>query len=369
MSQDTKTGSETLNMDQFNPKKAELIALAEKHKAATEIQIVDKASYDKVHEAQIELRDTRNAIKDQWLAIRDSANKFIKQVTAAEKELLALIVPTEDILIAKKEEWKKKEEEEKERKRKEQEELANKRVQELAQYWYIHDLFDLKIMEESDFQTLLSEKKTAFEEAEKAKKDAEAAAQKKQERINKINQIWLYWQPALQAYYSNELQKIVITQEAFEDSEDWVFEEILKTVSGELDQKRAEIKKQQDELAAKNKEMEEREAALKKKEDEQKQKEAEQKKQEEIAAAAKKAAEDTEARLKKEADDKKAAEEKQKQEEAEAKAKEEKKLALEKKYKEFLASIWYKKEEEADWKWEDTPEWRVFFKKVWTFKK
>ena len=61
----TSAGSETLNMDQFNPKKAELIALAEKHKAATEIQIVDKASYDKVHEAQIELRDTRNAIKDQ----------------------------------------------------------------------------------------------------------------------------------------------------------------------------------------------------------------------------------------------------------------------------------------------------------------
>ena len=114
MSQDTKTESQTLNMDSFNPKKAELIELAKKYESATQIEIVDKTTYDQVHKAQIELRDTRNAIKEQWLAIRENANKFIKQVTTAEKELLALIQPTEDILIAKKDAWKKKEEEEKE---------------------------------------------------------------------------------------------------------------------------------------------------------------------------------------------------------------------------------------------------------------
>ena len=65
MSQDTKTEYQTLSMDSFNPKKAELIELAKKYESATQIEIVDKTTYDQVHLAQIVLRDTRNEIKDQ----------------------------------------------------------------------------------------------------------------------------------------------------------------------------------------------------------------------------------------------------------------------------------------------------------------
>lgn len=65
MSDKTNPESQTLNMDSFNPKKAELIELAKSHEAATKIEIVDKETYDQVHKAQIVLRDTRNEIKEQ----------------------------------------------------------------------------------------------------------------------------------------------------------------------------------------------------------------------------------------------------------------------------------------------------------------
>lgn len=103
--------------------------------------------------------------------------------------MLEIITPTENILIAKKDAWKKKEEEEKEKARKAQEELGNNRMQALAQYSYIHDLFDLKIMEEEAFQTLLSEKKTAFETAENERKAREEADKQRQHRLNRVMEV------------------------------------------------------------------------------------------------------------------------------------------------------------------------------------
>lgn len=351
MSDKTQTESQTLNMDSFNPKKAELIALAEKHKAATEIEIIDKETYEQVHSAQIVLRDTRNDIKSQWLAIRESANKFIKQVTTAEKELLEIITPIEDILIAKKDAWKKKEEEEKERKRQEQEAMANNRLNQLASFWYIHDIFDLKIMEEEAFQTLLSEKKAAFETAESERKAREAAEERKTKRFTALMSIWLYMRPEMAAYFSNELWKIMISDEEVRDMEDWAFDEFIALSKKEIDAKREELAKEKAELDR----LREKEAAA--------QKEADEKKRlADLEEAKKQSAKETEERLKKEADDKKKADD------AAAEA-EQARLAKEKKYRDFLDSIWYTPENKHEFTFIDTDAGRVFYKKVGTYEK
>jgi hypothetical protein len=95
----------------------------------------------------------------------------------------------EDIFKQKKKEYNDAETAKKEEERKKQEELANNRNQELAKYGYVHDLFDLKIMEEEAFQTLLSEKKTAWETIENERIAKEQEEKRRVERMRKILEI------------------------------------------------------------------------------------------------------------------------------------------------------------------------------------
>lgn len=55
----------TLNIDQFNPKKAELQALADIMSTVLAIEIVDSKTYKQVHEAQMILRENRVSIEKQ----------------------------------------------------------------------------------------------------------------------------------------------------------------------------------------------------------------------------------------------------------------------------------------------------------------
>lgn len=362
MSDKTNKESQTLNMDSFNPKKAELIALAEKHKAATQIEIIDKETYEQVHSAQIVLRDTRNDIKNQWLAIRENANKFIKQVTAAEKELLALITPTEDILIAKKEEWKKKEDEKKEAERKQQEELVNNRVQELAKYGYVHDLFDLKIMEENDFQMMLDDKKTAFEKAQAEENQRKQNEERKNNRHARAMQIWMYFDQSRQVFCSYLVTDIFITSEEVTSLDDESFQKLIDSHSEKIKFKQEQMKNAQAELDRKKKEQDDKQAELDKQIADQKKIDDEKKRQADLEAARKQAEKETEDRLKKEADDKKKADD-------EAAKAEQARLAKEKKYRDFLESIWYSAENKHEFTFIDTDAGRVFYKKVGTYEK
>lgn len=366
MSEDTKTAPE-LNMDSFNPKKAELIALTEKHKAAIHIEIIDKETYEQVHSSQIVLRDTRNDIKNQWLAIRENANKFIKQVTAAEKELLALITPTEDILIAKKEEWKKKEDEKKELERKAQEELANNRNQELAKYGYVHDLFDLKIMEEEKFQELFSEKKTEWETVENTRISIERIEKRKNERISTLLSIGMFFNGIV--YTSSEVPSIGISMESVEIGEDDLFAQTVDGFKIMIETARENIKKAKDEQDKRDFDLKAREDAIKAKEDEQKRIDDEKKKQQELEDTRKQAEKDTENRIKKEQSDKEAREKALADQKAEEEIQEQIKMARLKKYKKFCESIGYKKEEDHLWITNDVPEGREFYKKVDTYLK
>jgi len=90
-----------LNIEQFNPTKAELIKLADKYKGLEIVNIEDKAGYLIVDEARKDLKTKRVLIKKTGKALRDDANKFAKTVIAMEKDLIEMIAPLEKELQEK----------------------------------------------------------------------------------------------------------------------------------------------------------------------------------------------------------------------------------------------------------------------------
>jgi len=84
-----------LNLDQFNPKVAELHELATKYQAIEIKWIEDKDGYRIAKEAKKELQTTRITITKQGKEMREDALKFQRDVLAKEKELVGIIDPIE----------------------------------------------------------------------------------------------------------------------------------------------------------------------------------------------------------------------------------------------------------------------------------
>lgn len=367
MPDDTKKAPESLNMDQFNPKKAELTALAIEASKALSVEIIDKKTYDQVHQAEMTLKDARISVEKTGEKMRESAIAFQKQVIAVQKELVWEISPTEEALKAKKKAYNDAIEKKKEEERKAQEELANNRNQELAKYGYVHDLFDLKIMEEDKFQELLSEKKTAWETAENARIEKEKAETRKSERISTLFSIWMFFNGIV--YTSAEVPTIGISPEAVESGEDDIFTQTVDGFKTMIDTARENIKKSKEEQDKRDADLKAREYAIKAKEDEQKRIDDAKKRQQELDDAKKQADKDTEDRIKKEQSDKEAREKALADQKAEEAKQEQIKMAKLKKYREFCESIGYKKEEDHLWVTKDTDQGREFYKKVWIYLK
>lgn len=89
---------QTLNLESFNPKKAELLKLAEEAKAVTVTDLGDKKQLAVVHEKRMALREARLAITNGGKQLRADAVKFQKDVIAREKELIAIIESDEERL-------------------------------------------------------------------------------------------------------------------------------------------------------------------------------------------------------------------------------------------------------------------------------
>lgn len=85
---------ETLNIEAFDPKAAELKELA------LACRNVDESDLKAVKENRIKLKNARVAITKQGKEMRDGANAFAKAVIAKEKELIGLIEPEEERLKA-----------------------------------------------------------------------------------------------------------------------------------------------------------------------------------------------------------------------------------------------------------------------------
>lgn len=90
-----------LNIEVFNPTKAELLTLAEKAKGLVINGIEDKAGYKVVHEQRMELKNTRVLITKTGKEAREKALAYQKEVIAYEKELIGIIEPLEADLQSK----------------------------------------------------------------------------------------------------------------------------------------------------------------------------------------------------------------------------------------------------------------------------
>ena len=100
---------------------ADLRALVEKHQPLKGIEVKDKATRDQLHGAGMELRTARTTVAKIAKDARDDATKFSKAVIAAEKELIAITEPLEEALLAQRDAW-----DEAERVRKEAEAAAER---------------------------------------------------------------------------------------------------------------------------------------------------------------------------------------------------------------------------------------------------
>ena len=94
---------ESLNIEKFSPKKAELIALADKSKGLVINGVDDKIGYSLVHDTRMELKRARVEIAKTGKNLRADALSFQKAVIEKEKELIAIIEPVEKDLELKQE--------------------------------------------------------------------------------------------------------------------------------------------------------------------------------------------------------------------------------------------------------------------------
>jgi len=86
---------DNLNIEKFSPTKVEINALAERCKGLVIKDINDKQGYLAVHQARMELKNARVNLKKTGKEARAEALAYQKKVIDLEKELIAIIEPTE----------------------------------------------------------------------------------------------------------------------------------------------------------------------------------------------------------------------------------------------------------------------------------
>jgi len=163
---------ETLNLENFDPTKAELQKIADECKQITITDFEDKKQIAIVCEKRELLQHTRIQIQKKGKALREDALRYQKAVIAKEKELIEIIEPEEERL-EQLEEQAEKYEILQERIRK----LPERRAR-LAQELVGYSLKDEEInaMDDAVFESTLNTLVTQRVAAENAKKEAELNA-------------------------------------------------------------------------------------------------------------------------------------------------------------------------------------------------
>lgn len=87
-----------LNIEKFNPTRAELVILADKYKGLTISGVDDKAGYESVDRARKDLVHVRNNIVKTGKMLRAEAISFQRTVLDKERELVGIIEPIENQL-------------------------------------------------------------------------------------------------------------------------------------------------------------------------------------------------------------------------------------------------------------------------------
>lgn len=219
---------------------------ADLYKDLTIIDLSDKEGFTRVHEARMDLKNTRVAIEKTGKALRASANAFNKSVLARESELVNIIAPAEGRLTEKEsmyEKWK-----EEERMAAERQEAArlDERIKKLRAVGADHDIVALKLMPDESFADILDEATTAFIERrdrEVEEEKARKAEEERKENERKVEAERLKKVAMEQAAENERLQKLRDEQEAHQRE--------LKLQQDELIEMRAKLAQQQKDHEAK----------------------------------------------------------------------------------------------------------------------
>lgn len=161
-----------MNLEQFNPTVAELTKLAAESKQLTVTDYGDVAQIKTIHDRRIILRDARVDITKKAKLFREEAVTFQKRVIEKEKELIALIEPEEYRLQCIEDEAKAYAIKQ-ERERKWPERLE--RLKELEYKGGSSDDHVLKMLSDVEFETYINNVK--------AKIEAEALARQRTEQL------------------------------------------------------------------------------------------------------------------------------------------------------------------------------------------
>ena len=163
-----------LNIEQFNPKVAELEALAASSQALTITDFGDQAQIEAIKTKRKELVKTRGLIEDTGKAMRADALKFQKEVIARENTLVAIIQPEELRLKALEEEAKNYQVRQ-ERLRKQPERLE--KLKATGEWQPIPGMEETLLeLDDVEFEGLLAKLNTAHSQKILAQKEAEQAA-------------------------------------------------------------------------------------------------------------------------------------------------------------------------------------------------
>lgn len=155
------------------------------YKDLTITDLADKEGLRKVHEARMDLKNTRVHIEKTGKGLRESANTFNKSILARQGELVNIISPTEGSLTDKEDLYDKwKEEERMEAERQEAVRLDD-RIKKLRAVDADHDIVALKLMPDESFLDILEEATKAFTDRKLKEKEEQAAREKEQERIDR----------------------------------------------------------------------------------------------------------------------------------------------------------------------------------------
>jgi len=166
-----------LNIEKFSPKRAELVTLAESYKTLTVTGVDDKAGIVKLVDARKDLRNKRIEIEKTGKELRADALAFQKEVIKAERELVAIIEPVEDSLVAKIEQIEKEKQ-----KLKMVEMLPLMREKLLSIDVEVEDEFLLTLSEDSFAEFFMLKNREFFD---KKQREIEDQQKKQQEEIDK----------------------------------------------------------------------------------------------------------------------------------------------------------------------------------------
>lgn len=226
----------------LNDKQGHLVELAKKFAGLKVNGIGDREGFAVLTKARKELKGERVQIEKDAKDLREGAVKFQKAVIAKEKELIALIKPTEDALLAE----EKRIESEVEAIRVEQERKENERIQnrinQLAKFNHAIDLYDAKVMSDEKFTEFLATAEADFK-VEQDRIAAEAKAKKdEEERLN---------------IEAEERRKKELEDRRIEDERLQKQREDQERIRLEQEKKEQEIREQQSKLEAERKKLEE----------------------------------------------------------------------------------------------------------------